>query len=102
MNEVNTIGLPLDTTVLIGTVLATKWSMWDQFPPLSLLVIINLKQKLTDVCVCLYLPEFATRDMSVEEPEGSQPYYVNVTVVRTGGSMGVVTLKWEARLKGNG
>ena len=56
MNEANTIGLPLDTTVLIGIVLATKWSVWDQFPSLSLLVIINLKQKLTDVCVCLYLP----------------------------------------------
>ncbi|XP_041376199.1 adhesion G-protein coupled receptor V1-like [Gigantopelta aegis] len=44
--------------------------------------------------------EFATTDMSVQEPEGSQPYSVNITVVRKGGSMGVVTLNWEARLKG--
>ena len=39
--------------------------------------------------------------MSVEERDDGLPLNVNITVVRRGGSMGVVTLDWQATLNGN-
>ncbi|XP_055956200.1 adhesion G-protein coupled receptor V1 [Patella vulgata] len=43
---------------------------------------------------------FAASSMSVEEPENGLPYQVNITVERLGGSIGIVTLEWQAKLSG--
>ncbi|KAL8615958.1 hypothetical protein ACOMHN_034634 [Nucella lapillus] len=43
---------------------------------------------------------FAAPGMTVEEPENGQPYTVRITVVRTGGAVDVVTLRWAATLNG--
>ncbi|XP_069137444.1 adhesion G-protein coupled receptor V1-like isoform X2 [Argopecten irradians] len=40
---------------------------------------------------------FAVTEITVEEPENGSPFEVNVTVVRVGGSMGVVSVDWQAR-----
>ena len=37
--------------------------------------------------------------ITVEEPEDS-PVPVNITVIRTGGTLGIVTLDWVAMLDG--
>lgn len=45
------------------------------------------------------LSEFSPTSLSVDEPEGG-PLTVNLTVVRTGGTLGVMTLDWTATLAG--
>lgn len=44
--------------------------------------------------------EFASTGLSVQEPENGQPYPVNITVIRTQGSVDVVTVQWSATLNG--
>lgn len=57
-------------------------------------VYINL----TFVFMCSYT-EFSMDGVSVEEPEVG-PLTVNLTVVRKGGTLGVMTLDWVAMLGG--
>ena len=56
-------------------------------------------------CDCTALLEmcagFATTGQTVQEPENGQPYSVNITVIRIGGSIDVVNLQWNATLDGD-
>ena len=45
-----------------------------------------------------FLTGFVSEGQTVKELETA--YSVNITVLRTGGSMGVVTINWEASLDG--
>ncbi|VDI35962.1 G-protein coupled receptor 98 [Mytilus galloprovincialis] len=44
--------------------------------------------------------EFEIEGLSIEEPENGQPVTTNITIIRTGGSLGVVTITWTALLNG--
>ncbi|XP_060082724.1 adhesion G-protein coupled receptor V1-like [Ylistrum balloti] len=87
----------------------------DQVPEMRETFYVELLDQITgdavlgnrSYCVINILPsddptgafEFAVNEISVEEPENGSPFVVNVTVIRTGGSMGVVSVDWQARYK---
>ena len=50
--------------------------------------------------ICSYFVEFVIDGLTVTEPEIGGPKFVNISVVRTGGSVGVVTVEWNATLNG--
>ena len=47
----------------------------------------------------LYFAAFSTRGMSQQEPE-NVPVTIEITIERSGGTVGVVTLNWNAMLNG--
>lgn len=48
----------------------------------------------------IYITEFEVDGVAVEEPDNGKILSTDITIVRTGGTLGVVSIDWAALLNG--
>ena len=61
---------------------------------------LNFKKSSNFIIFYLFIG-FEFTSTSTEEPSGGESRTIQLPIIRTGGTLGVVTVNWEARLNGN-